>query len=145
MWKWIYFLFIREFMAGMLPFMCVTLTEWDSIEVKLWSWDSINSSPPGWNGSHFADNIFKCIFYENVRISLMISQKFVLKVLINSIWTLLQMRAWRRLGHKLLSGTLMVSLLTNICIIGLNGLIRPLWYMPPPMATITCAEFHWTM
>ena len=31
---------------------------------------SINSTPPGQNGRHFTDNIFKCIFMnENIRIS----------------------------------------------------------------------------
>ena len=38
----------------------------------------INSSPPGENGRHFTDNIFKCIYLnENVWFSLKISMKFV--------------------------------------------------------------------
>ena len=40
----------------------------------------INSSPPGQDGRHLADNIFKCIFLnENVRTSIQISLKFVPK------------------------------------------------------------------
>ena len=40
----------------------------------------LNSSSPGQNGRHFADDIFKCIFMnENVRISIQISLKFVPK------------------------------------------------------------------
>ena len=40
----------------------------------------INSSPPGQNGGHFAEDIFKCIFMvENVRFSIQISLKFVPK------------------------------------------------------------------
>ena len=37
-----------------------------------------NSSPPGQNGDHFADDIFKCIFMnEKFCISIQISLKFV--------------------------------------------------------------------
>ena len=40
----------------------------------------INSSPPGENGRHFADNIFRCIFVnENFCILIKISLKFVPK------------------------------------------------------------------
>ena len=41
---------------------------------------SINSSTPGQNGSHFADNTFRCIsMNENVCIMIEISLKFVPK------------------------------------------------------------------
>ena len=54
------------------------------------------------NGRHFADNIFRCIFFnENVWILLKISLKFVPKVQINSIPALVQIMAWRRPGHYL--------------------------------------------
>ena len=42
--------------------------------------EKVNSSPPGQNGHHFADNIFRCIFmHENVGILIEISLKFVTK------------------------------------------------------------------
>ena len=45
----------------------------------------INSSSPGQNGRHFADDIFKCIFVnEKFFILIEISLKFVPKVLINN-------------------------------------------------------------
>ena len=41
----------------------------------------INTLRPRWNEQHFADDIFKCIFFnENVWISINISRKFVPKV-----------------------------------------------------------------
>ena len=64
----------------------------------------LNSSPPGQNGHHFADDTFKRIFLnENVRISIEISLKFVPKGPINNIPTLVQIMAWRRIGDKPLS------------------------------------------
>ena len=43
----------------------------NALELRLFC---INSSPPGQNGHHFADNIFKYIFHnENVRYSIQIS------------------------------------------------------------------------
>ena len=74
------------------------------------------------NGSHFPDEIFKCIFLnENVWISIEISLKFVPKGLFNNIPALVQIMAWRRSGDKPLSETMMVSLLTHICV------TRPQW------------------
>ena len=82
----------------------------------------VNTLRPRQNGRHFADNIFKCIFLnENVWISLKISLKFVPEVRINNIPALVQIMAWRRSGDKALSGTMMVSLLTHICV------TRPQW------------------
>ena len=66
------------------------------------------------NGRHFADDIFKCIFFnENGFISINISLKFVSKVQINYIPALVQIMAWRRPGHKPLSEPMMVSLQTH--------------------------------
>ena len=74
------------------------------------------------NGHHFADDIFKCIFLnENTWISLRISLKFVPDVPVNNIPALIQIMAWPRSGDKPLSGTMMVSLLTHICV------TRPQW------------------
>ena len=69
------------------------------------------------NGCHFPDNIFKCIFSnENVKVLIKISLKFVPKGPINNIPALVQIMAWRWPGDKPLSESMMVSLLTHICI-----------------------------
>ena len=45
-----------------------------------WLLSSLNSSPPGQNGRHFADDIFKCFFMnEKFCILIQISRKFVPK------------------------------------------------------------------
>ena len=81
-----------------------------------------NTLRPRQNGRHFADDIFKCIFFnENVSIAIKISLKFVPKGPINNIPALVQIMAWRRPGDKLLSEPVVVSLLTHICI------TRPQW------------------
>ena len=81
-----------------------------------------NTLRPRQNGGHFPDDIFKCIFLnENVWIPIKISLKFVPKVPINDIRALVQIMAWRRPGDKPLSETMMVSLLTHICV------TRPQW------------------
>ena len=77
----------------------------------------INTLRPRQNGRHFPDDIFKCIFLdENAWISITISLKFVPKGPINKIPKLVQIMAWRRSGDKPLSETMMVSLLTHICV-----------------------------
>ena len=91
---------------------------------QIWKWfkESFNSLRPRRNRRHFADDIFKCIFLnENVWISLKISLKFVPKVQINNIPTLVQIVAWRRPGDKPLSEPMLVILLTHICV------TRPQW------------------
>ena len=43
-----------------------------------WAWNVLNSFPPGQNGRHFADDIFRCIFLnENLWFSVKISFNFV--------------------------------------------------------------------
>ena len=82
----------------------------------------INTSRPKRNEQHFADDIFKRIFYNiNVWISIKISPKFVPKGPINNIPTLVQIMDWRRSGDKPLSEPVMVSSLTHICV------TRPQW------------------
>ena len=82
----------------------------------------LNTLRPRQNGRHFPEDIFKCIFLnENVGISIKISLKFVQKVPINNIPALVQIMAGRRPGDKSLSWTVMVSLLTQICV------TRPQW------------------
>ena len=74
------------------------------------------------NEQHFADEIFKRIFFdENVWISITIPLKFVPKGPINNIPALVQIMAWRRSGDKPLSEPMMVSLTTHICV------TRPQW------------------
>ena len=69
----------------------------------------INTLRPRENGRHFADDIFKRIFFnENVWIPIKISLKFVPQGPINNIPALIQIMAWRRPGAKPLSGPMMV-------------------------------------
>ena len=71
---------------------------------------------------HFPDDMFKCIFLnENVWIPIEISLKFVPKGSINNNPSLFQIMAWCRPGDKPLSETMMVNLLTHICV------TRPQW------------------
>ena len=79
---------------------------------------------PRQNGHHFTDDIFKCILLnENVWISLKISLKFVPKVRINNIPAIVHKMAWRDPVDKPLSESMMVRLLTHICV------TRPQWDM----------------
>ena len=81
-----------------------------------------NTLRPRQNGRHFADDIFKCIFLnENVWIPIKFSLKFDPKGPINYIPAFVQIMAWRRPGDKPLSETMMVRLLTHICV------TRPQW------------------
>ena len=78
------------------------------------------------NGHHFAEDTFKCIFlYENIRISIKISLKFVPKGPINNNPALVQIMAWHRSGDKPLSEAIMVSLMTHLCV------TRPQWVITP--------------
>ena len=58
---------------------------------------------------------------ENAWIPIKISLKFVPKVPINNIPAMVQIMAWRRPGDKPLSGPMVVSLPTHICV------ARPQW------------------
>ena len=74
------------------------------------------------NGQHFADDIFKCIFFiETIWMSIKIWLKFVPKGPIYNIPALVQIMAWRRPGDKPLSEPMMVNLPTHICV------TRPRW------------------
>ena len=89
---------------------------------KTWSFLCLNTLRPRQGGRHFADDTFKPnVLNENVRIAIKISLKFVLKVPINNIPSLVQIMAWRRPGDKPLSEPMMISLLTHICV------TRPQW------------------
>ena len=85
----------------------------------------LNTLRPRRNEQHFADNIFKRIFFnENVWISIKISLKFVPKGPINNIPALIQIMAWCCSGDKPLSEPMMVSLPTHICV------TQPQWVNP---------------
>ena len=94
------------------------------------SYVSFNTLRPRRNGQHFADDIFKRIFFnENAWISIEIPLKFVPKGPIYNIPALVQIMAWRRPGDKPLSEPMMDSLPTHICV------TRPQWVKST--ATIT--------
>ena len=58
--------------------------------------DVFNTLRPRQNGPLFADDVFKCILWnEKVQISLKISLRFVPKILINIIPALVQIMAWQ--------------------------------------------------
>ena len=109
-------------MAGKLP--AVRTMQGDC----LWSLNYVaigtffNTLRPRQNRRHFADDIFRCNFFnENVSISIKISLKFVPKGPINNIPSLVQIMAWRRPGDKPLSEPIVVNLPTHVCF------TRPQW------------------
>ena len=68
-----------------------------------------NTLRPGQNGRHFADDIFKCSFWnENAWISINFSLKFFPHCQIDDIQALVKMMAWRRPGDKPSSEPMMV-------------------------------------
>ena len=98
---------------------------------------------------HFADDIFKCVFLnENAWVSLRISLKFVPKVRINNIPSLVQIMAWRRPGDKPLSESMVVSLPTHICVtrpqwVKYKTLVWPLIYMAMPEIEWICTSLSY--
>ena len=77
----------------------------------------VNTLRPRRIGHHFADDIFKRLFFnENAWISIKISLKFVPTGRINNFLALVQIMAWRRPGDKPLSEPMVVSLPTHICV-----------------------------
>ena len=101
------------------------LNQWWLIDWPIYaslSLNEFNTLRPRQNGRHFADDIFKRIFFnENVWILNKISLKFVPKGPINIIPALFRIMAWRRPGVKPLSEAMLVSLLPHICV------TRPQW------------------
>ena len=98
---------------------------------------SFNTLRPRRNEPHFADDIFKRIFFnENFWISIKISLKFVSNGPNNNIPALVQIMAWRRSGDKPLSEPMMVSLPTHICV------TRPQWVKRPPLCLKYLVNVH---
>ena len=86
------------------------------------NFDWFNTLRPIRKDQHFANDIFKRIFFnENGWISIKISLMFVPKGQINNIPALVPIMAWRRSGNKPLSEPMMISLPTHICV------NRPQW------------------
>ena len=115
-----------------------------------------NTLKPRQDGRHFSDDIFKRIFLnQNVRIPINISLEFVPKGPINNIPALVEIMAWRRPGDKPLSETMLVSLLTHICVTrpqwvnklcqqtNINGqcVTNVLWYMTLHWLVMTFIDF----
>ena len=88
--------------------MCETISHQRSSAIinhgYLNSWESlplINSSPPGQNGRHVADDVFKCIFLnEKFCILIRIALRFVPKGPIDNKSALVQVMAWHPTGDK---------------------------------------------
>ena len=78
-----------------------------------WPWNGdrtshFNSFPPGQDGRHFADNIFRCIFLnKNCVCVCRISLKFFPKGPIDNNPALVQIMAWCHTGDKPLSETML--------------------------------------
>ena len=68
------------------------------------SWQKLALTPPGKNGHHQADSIFKCILLnEKFCILIKISLKFVPSGTIDNIPALVEIKALYRIGDKPLS------------------------------------------
>ena len=69
---------------------------------------TVKSSPPGQNGRHFVDDIVRCIFVnEKFCVLIKISLKFVPKGPIDNNPELGQIMAWRRIGDRTLSESML--------------------------------------
>ena len=121
-------------------------TQWNCLHIL---WDifcranimPVNTLRPRRNEQHWADDIFKRIFFnENVWVSIKIWLKFVPKGPINNIPALVRIMAWRRSGDKPLSEPMMVSLPTHICV------TRPQWVNGWALQlALSSAEYRSTM
>ena len=84
---------------------------------------TLNTLRPRQDGCYFADDVSKCIFFnENVWVLLKIPLNFVPKGPINNIPALVQIMAWCRPGNKPLSEPMLVYVPTHICV------TRPQWF-----------------
>ena len=83
-----------------------------SPHAQLDSEHEVNSSPPGQNGGHFAEDILKYIFVNG---DVLISLKFIPSGPGSNIPALVQIMAWRRPGDQPLSEPMLTHKLTHIC------------------------------
>ena len=88
-------------MALFISLIIYNLTLLELYSVYIITEDLFNSLRAKQNGHHFADDIFKCIFFsEKVLIPIEISLKFVPKSPINSKPVLVQIMVWHRTDNK---------------------------------------------
>ena len=74
---------------------------------------------------HFADNIFKCIFFnENIWILIKISLKFVPESLIGNMSVWIQVMAWRRTGDKPLLEPMMTQFNASLSLNEFNSQLQ---------------------
>ena len=78
--------------------------------ITQWGWDKMVAI------SQMTSAFKRFFLNENIRMSIKISLKFVPKIRINNITSLVRIMAWHRPGDKPLSKTMMISLLTHICV-----------------------------
>ena len=103
--------------AVLQTFCSELLTHWVVLNLP-----PLNTLRPRQDGRHFADDIFRCIFFnENCCILIRFSLKYGRKGPIDNNPALVLLMAWRRSGDKPLSDPIMISLLTHICV------TRPQW------------------
>ena len=97
---------------------------------------NLNTLGPRQHRRRFADDIFKCIFFnENCCVLIKTSLKYVGNGPIDNP-ALVQIMAWRRLGDKPLSEPMMVSLLMHICV------ARPQWKWEWYWCSTWCRPTH---
>ena len=118
-------LFVELYLGNIKKCFCINLSMLDTELVYTGHWnpaswntrthlsDPFNSSPPGQNGRHFADDIFRCIFVnENFCILIKISLKFVPRGPVDNNSAFVYIMAWRWMGDKPLSEQ-MLTLFTD--------------------------------
>ena len=87
----------------------------------------VNSSPPGQNGRHFADDVFGCIFVNgSFCILSKVLLKFVAKGPIDNNPILVQMLAWCRFGDKPLSEPMLIRYTDAYAELGVDELRQAL-------------------
>ena len=91
----------------------------------IFHWTSVSPSPfqcfdtsrPRQGGSHFQDDIFKCIFLNKYKwILIKISLQFVPNVRINNTPELVQIVAWHQPDDKPLSDPMIIRLPVHLCV-----------------------------
>ena len=114
-----------------------------------WLFVVLNTLRRRQNCRHSVDDIFRCIVFNgNCCISINLSPKFVPKGQVNDISASVQIMAWCRPGDKPLSETVMVSLLTHICVSRpqwvkmLNGQHRQIVYHPAGNGLGRMLDYH---
>ena len=114
-----------------IPLKWVHKCQWNDVWLHQVGYTILNTLRPRQDGRYFADDIFKCIFFnENGCILIKSSLKYVRKGSIDNNPPLVQIMAWRRSGDKPLSEPMIIILPTHICV------TRPQWvkvFMVSPM------------